>query len=88
VKSNELPWPPAALRLDQAAAYCGLSIDLFKEKCPVKPIEFTVSTRGHRYRRAALDEWLASIDPNVQTAPKPTRIWGDKIGAKSEPARP
>ena len=37
---------PAALRLDQAADYCGLSVDVFKAVCPVKPIEFTQSTRG------------------------------------------
>jgi len=37
---------PAALRLDQAAAYVGLSVDTFKEVSPVKPIAFTPSTRG------------------------------------------
>jgi hypothetical protein len=55
---------PAALRLDQAAAYCGLSVETFKAKCPVKPISFTESSRGNRYWRAKLDDWLASLDPN------------------------
>ena len=32
---------PAALRLDQAAEYCGLSVDTFKEVCTVAPIQFT-----------------------------------------------
>jgi hypothetical protein len=58
---------PATLRLDQAALYSGLSVDTFKEKCPVKPIEFTESARGHRYLRVRLDEWLLSLDPNTST---------------------
>jgi hypothetical protein len=37
---------PAALRLDQAAEYSGLCVETFKAVCPVKPIEFTLSTRG------------------------------------------
>jgi len=68
---------PAALRLDQAAEYSGLSVDTFKEVCPVKPIEFTQSTRGNRYLRASLDAWLLSLDPNAQTSP--TRRFGEKI---------
>jgi hypothetical protein len=70
---------PAALRLDQAAEYCGLSTDTFKEVCPVKPIEFTQSTRGHRYLRARLDAWLSSLDPNAQTSPTPKRRIGERI---------
>lgn len=49
--TGDLPFWPAALRLDQAAAYCGLSTDTFKELCPVKPIEFTQSPRGRRPSR-------------------------------------
>jgi hypothetical protein len=55
---------PAALRLDQAAEYCGLCVETFKAVCPVKPVAFTQSTRGHRFLKARLDDWLASIDPN------------------------
>jgi hypothetical protein len=56
------------LRLDQAAAYCCLSVEIFKAVCPVKPIAFTGSSRGHRYLRVRLDEWLASLDPNGSTS--------------------
>ena len=58
-----LPYWPAALRLDQAAAYVGLSVDTFKEVCPIKPIHFTQSTRGHRYVRASLDGRLEALIP-------------------------
>jgi hypothetical protein len=60
---------PATLRLDHAAAYCGLSVETFKLVCPVKPIAFTDSSRGNRWLRVKLDEWLASIDLNGSTSP-------------------
>jgi hypothetical protein len=63
------PYWPAALRLDQAAAYVGLCIETFKTVCPVKPIAFTQSPRGHRYLRASLDIWLSSLDSNEQSSP-------------------
>jgi hypothetical protein len=69
---------PATLRLDQAAEYAGLSVDTFKAKCTVKPIQFTQSTRGNRYLRASLDVWLSSLDPNAQSSP-PQRRFGEKI---------
>lgn len=72
---------PAALRLDQAAAYCGLSVDTFKAKCPVKPISFTESTKGNRYLRASLDVWLSSLDPNAQSSPTGRRF-GEKLGGQ------
>jgi hypothetical protein len=61
---TELPSWPAAMNLKLAAAYCGLSIDTFKEVCPVRPIQFTASAWGHRYLRQRLDEWMLSLDPN------------------------
>ena len=86
---TETPYWPAALRLDQAAAYSGLCVETFKAKCPVKPIEFTRSTRGHRYLRASLDNWLVSLDPNEPDCP-PTvrRRIGEKIGGQGETVRP
>jgi hypothetical protein len=72
---------PASLRLDQAAAYCGLSVDTFKEKCPVKPIEFTESSRGHRYLKVRLDDWLSSIDPNVSTISS-VRPFGETLNGR------
>ncbi|MCK1573555.1 hypothetical protein [Bradyrhizobium sp. 174] len=38
---RDLPYWPAALRLDQAASYFGLSVHMLKAVCPIKPIEFT-----------------------------------------------
>lgn len=79
------PYWPAALRLDQAAAYCGLSPATFKEVCPVKPVPFTQSTRGHRYLRASLDSWLASLDENGSTSP--VRKLGDYFNGRQGEAR-
>ena|SRR5713226_10158534 len=77
---------PAALRLDQAAEYCGLSVEIFKNVCPVKPIAFTDSSRGNRYLRASLDNWLCSLDQNAQ--PSSTgRRFGEKLGGQSEARR-
>jgi hypothetical protein len=76
---------PAALRLDQAAEYCGLSVDTFKLVCPVKPIEFSGSSRGNRYVKANLDDWLLSLDPNKQSS-RTGRRFGEKLGGKSEAA--
>ena len=79
-KMPPLPYWPAALRLDLAASYCGLSVDTFKEVCPVKPISFTSSSRGNRYLRARLDQWLDTIDPNQEgSRPAERRRIGDRI---------
>lgn len=64
-----MPYWPAAMDLKTAAAYCGCCPETFKKVCPVKPLRYTESTRGERYLRQRLDEWLASIDPNMQSAP-------------------
>jgi|GEM_PF-5451486 len=72
---------PAALRLDQAAEYCGMSPEFFKGVCPVKPIQFTGSARGNRYLRASLDNWLLSLDPNKQSSPSGRRF-GEKLGGQ------
>jgi hypothetical protein len=59
---------PAALRLDQAAEYCGLSVDTFKEVCTVAPIQFTESSHGRRWLRARLDSNSKSTPPKFQPA--------------------
>lgn len=61
---TRMPYWPAALNKRLAAAYCGLSPEVFNRVCPVKPISFTASARGRRYLRHRLDEWLLAIDPN------------------------
>lgn len=75
---QRMPYWPAALNKKLAAAYCGISPEIFDKVCPVKPVSFTGSTRGHRYLRQRLDEWLVSIDPN-KDAPLPRRRFGDRI---------
>ena len=67
---ERLPYWPAAMNKKMAAAYCGLSPDTFDKVCPVKPISFTGSTRGERYLRQRIDEWLISLDPNKQDTAK------------------
>jgi len=75
-----MTWP-AAMPLHQAAEYCSLSVDTFKEVCPVKAVSFTQSTRGNRYLRKRLDEWLERIDPNgAECSSTPKRRIGARIG--------
>jgi hypothetical protein len=77
---------PAALNLDEAAEYCGLSVPTFKERCTVKPIQFTESTRGNRWLRASLDNWLSSLDPNKQVSPSGRRF-GERLGGQGAAQR-
>ena len=68
-----------------AAAYCGVSVDIFVEKCPVTPIAITQSSAGARYLRHRLDEWLNSLD----SPQAPIRIgMGAMWDAKGEAVRP
>lgn len=73
--TEDLPYWPAAMNQKMAAAYCGLSVDLFKSVCPVRPLKYTQSTWGHRYLRQRLDEWMSSLDPNAK--PSPVVNFGD-----------
>ncbi|MET4043975.1 hypothetical protein [Bradyrhizobium sp. RT6a] len=86
MKADIAYWP-AALRLDQAASYCGLSVDTFKDVCPVKAIEFTQSTRGHRFLRVRLDAWLASLDKNDPETGSVRRTIAQMVYGPSEPIR-
>lgn len=63
--TKHTPYWPAAMPLTQAAAYCGLSTETFKDVCPIKPVSFTSTTRGQRFLRQRLDEWLTSLDRNA-----------------------
>jgi hypothetical protein len=82
-----LPYWPAAMDLKTAAAYCGCCADTFKKVCPVKPLRFTESTRGERYLRQRLDEWLDKLDPNKQDA-SPKRSLVERLyGGQSEARR-
>jgi hypothetical protein len=85
-KTDHMPYWPAAMDQKTAAAYCGLSVDTFKEVCTIQPVKFTQSTHGNRYLRTRLDEWLSSLDPNGQNSPR--RKFGDRIhGGKGEAVR-
>jgi hypothetical protein len=75
---------PAAFNLADAAAYCALSVPTFEKVCPVKPIAFTDSTRGNRYLRVRLDEWLLTLDPNG--AQPVARRFGERLSGRSEVA--
>lgn len=85
--TSDLPYWPAAMDQKSAAAYCGVCVETFKKVCPVRPLKFTESTRGERYLRQRLDEWLASLDPNKQDA-APKRKFGERLyGGQSEAGR-
>jgi hypothetical protein len=74
--------------LKSAAAYVGLCPETFKKVCPVRPLKFTESTRGERYLRQRLDEWLASMDPNGKNAEAPKRRFGERLyGDRGEVGR-
>ncbi|MGE0231731.1 MAG: hypothetical protein AB7O39_03430 [Flavobacteriaceae bacterium] len=84
---HELPDWPAAMDQQQAAAYCGIGVDTFTEVCPVKAVRFTQSTRGHRWLRTKLDQWLEELDRQVNPdAPKRRRM-GENYGGKGAAAR-
>jgi hypothetical protein len=77
---SELPYWPAAMNQQMAAAYCGISVETFVAVCRVIPVHITRSNAGKRYRRARLDEWLESLD-----SPRPAKRQG--IGALMDAAR-
>lgn len=83
-REPSMPYWPAALRLDQASAYCGLSADTFKKVCTVAPIQFTQSSHGRRWLRTRLDEWLDSLDPNAARSEPVKRRLADRIGARQQ----
>lgn len=66
-----IPDWPAALTQQEAATYVGLSTTAFVDACPVQPVCLTKTTRGNRYLRERLDEWLRSLDTGTNPTPKP-----------------
>lgn len=64
ISAANMPYWPAAMTQQMAAAYCGLSVGTFTAVCPVLPIVYTSSKSGRRYLRVRLDEWLMSLDHN------------------------
>jgi len=51
---------PRLLTQSQAAAYCGVCVEIFKKACPITPI--ALCDRIPRYDRHALDRWIDSLD--------------------------
>ena len=86
MNSPTIPYWPAALDLKSAAAYCGCCPETFKKVCPVKPISLTDSSRGERYLRVRLDEWLVKLDPNEQDD-TPKRRFGERLNGGQGEAR-
>lgn len=50
---------PRLLTQTQAAAYCGVCVEIFKKACPIRPV--SLLDRVPRYDRHALDRWIDSI---------------------------
>lgn len=84
LNASEIPYWPAAMTQQMAAAYCGLSVDTFVAACPVLPIVITRSKTGRRYLRIRLDEWLMSLD---NPAPAKRQGIGATLRAKREAQR-
>jgi hypothetical protein len=66
---------PRLLTQTQAATYCGVCVSVFKQACPVLPVN--LCERIPRYDRVALDRWIDSMD-NSHTSDDEvdlTRIW-------------
>ena len=49
------------LRTDEAAAYCGLSVNSFKQYIRIAPVNFGQSVR---YDKKTLDAWLDTKSPS------------------------
>ena len=84
--SPSVPYWPAAMDLKTSAAYCGICVNTFRLVCPVKPLCFTSSSRGERYLRQRLDEWLLSLDPNIEDKVA-RRKFGDRLNGGEGEAR-
>lgn len=65
-----MPLPPRRmLTVEDAADYCGLSVNSFKAYVKIPPVNFG---RSVRYDRKALDEWLDGF----RQSPTPRRpVW-------------
>lgn len=49
---------PRLLTKIQAAAYCGIGVQIFSAVCPVKPLSLGASSRSNRFDRFAIDAWI------------------------------
>lgn len=70
-----LPLPPARLlRLADAAAFCSLTVSVFKRTCPVAPINLSPDGRDDRrllrYDVRALHEWIDLLSGGAAGMPE------------------
>lgn len=68
--TNMLPDWPRMLSRSAAAAYCGLSVTCFEQRCPVQPIRM-----GSRklWDRRAIDAWLDQLGGTMPHRPSNMR---------------
>ncbi len=53
--------PDTLMTQEDAACYCGMSLDEFRKKCPGTLAIAGPARKGRRYLRDRLDAWLASL---------------------------
>lgn len=53
--------PSRLLTKTQAAAYCGVSIAVFDQRCPVKAVSIGEGARMLRWDIRALDQWIDGL---------------------------
>lgn len=58
--------PDVLMKEEDAACYCGMSVDEFRQKCPARLALAGPARRGRRYLRDRLDAWLASLRSNEE----------------------
>lgn len=78
------PWPPAVLRLEQAAYYTSLSPALLKQQAqndPTFPKAVQLTARRVGWRRADLDAWVATREASNILPPE-----GSGYGRAGKPA--
>jgi len=63
---------PRLLTRQQAASYCGVGIETFAMRCPVRPISLGPGKRLERYDILVLDRW---IDRLHNGGSAPTKNW-------------
>lgn len=62
---------PRLLTLKEAALYCGVSVSIFRSRCPIRPVALGPGPKLRRFDRQSLDEWIDALG-NDQLS---TRDW-------------
>jgi hypothetical protein len=80
---NAAQIPPRLLSLSLAAAYCGVSTEMFLRACPVRSIALGPSARLRRWDLQALDRWIDGFNDNERKEPQPADAWLAKMDDQS-----